>query len=496
MADISEYTEPVFADSFELKNLELLRLIGQGGMGNVYKARDTKLGTIVAVKILHNDLCANPTFAARFRREAENMLELSHPNIVKGLQVGEAGRTVYFTMEYIDGPDLARLVSEKGPMEPSVVLDIATQAAHALDYAYSKGKIHRDVKPANFLMTPEGVVKLSDLGLVKGETDPRLTGACTVLGTPYYMSPELVSGCADLDIRADLYSLGATLYHLLTGHPPFFNADPPVVMTKQVTDEIEIPAELEIPFGDRFRYLFSKLVSKRREIRYQSPEELLADLETLGSQKSAASPTSPSAPAPSRSTTAISADLFLPPTVETFKPGLQTVLDQMQIESLTGQDKQEQKHPPGSVLFYEGDNSRDFYILQSGRCEVLRSGKRLATIDQPGACFGEMSAILGVRRTATVRTLDKAACTIIPVETFESFLAEHPDLQRRVLEIALKRLRDLNERFVESQNRISASKLELLRLLRQLPHLSSEEAAAKTEEIYLLLDAPLGDPEP
>jgi serine/threonine-protein kinase len=502
------------------EHLTGLEVIGHGGMGIVYKAHDARRNEIVAVKVLHQDLCANPTFVSRFLREAESLAQLSHPNIVKGYEVGGAARAIYFTMEYVDGPDLARLSAAHGPLAPRLALQVLKQAARALSYAYAKGKIHRDIKPANLLLTTAGQVKLSDFGLIKSEDDPGLTGAAPIMGTPYYMSPEIASGCQDIDIRADIYSLGTTVFHLLTGRPPFAGQDPPVVMTRQITDAIELPEigghgtfggradigghdAVSCPqdpppkFADRFRYILSKMLSKRRELRYQTPDELLADLEKVEdvgdtieyrAVPAFAAPTTPPPTTANR--------LFSAPTVPALQPRLDSVLEQFQIR--LGDTLQDRVAPnslvtrtysSGTVLFYEGDDSRDFYVLNSGKCEVLRSGKRLATIDQPGASFGEISAILGGRRTATIRALTKTVCTIVPLEQLKTFLAKNPDVQKGVLEVALTRLKDLNERYVRSQNAAAIAKSRLLRLSRQLAILSSAELAASVNAISDALNA-------
>jgi serine/threonine protein kinase len=393
-------------------------------------------------------------------------------------------------MEYVDGEDLARVVAEKGPQDPALVLQIMIQATRALSYAFSKGKIHRDIKPANLLLTRRGTIKLSDFGLIKGEGDPGLTGAGPIMGTPFYMSPEVVSGSPDIDIRGDIYSLGATVFHLLTGLPPFAGNDMPVVMTKQITETIEIPANIRGPGGDRFRYVISKMLSKRREIRYQTPDDLLADLEKLVDADAATSdlPTIPDLG--DGTTTITSKNLFTAPTIEAVPNQSDKLLSDFQLSSIQEKAPVTRKYLPGTVLFYEGDGSRDFYILNSGKCEVLRSGKRLAIINKPGATFGEMSAILGGRRTATIRALEETVCTIIPLAQFKNYLAENPDMQQQVLEAALTRLQDLNEKYVQSQNAVGKAKMSLLRTIRGIGLIEPEEITENLQTIYKLMNAP------
>jgi len=465
------------------EHLTVRELIGQGGMGIVYKAHDARRDEIVALKVLHEDLCTHATFVSRFKREAASLAELSHPNIVKGYEVGGSDQVIYFTMEHVDGADLAHISAEQGPLDPLLILQVAIQAGRALSYAFSKGKIHRDIKPANLLLTSKGKVKLSDFGLIKGEDDPCLTGITPIMGTPYYMSPEIVSGCQDIDIRSDIYSLGTTLYHLITGSPPFAGQDMPVVMTRQITDTIEIPPHIRFPGGGQFRYILSKMLSKRRELRYQTPDELLADLAKIEVPSGAtAAPMAPPA-LPKKSALTSSNKLFSAPTVEALRPRLDSVLEQFQVSSLKLTDNTTVTYSSGTVLFYEGDDSRDFYILNSGKCEVLRSGKRLAIIDEPGASFGEISAILGGRRTATIRAVTRTVCTIVPLEKFKTFLAKNPEVQQGVLEMALTRLKDLNERYVNAQNTVAKAKSGLLRMSRQMAFLSPTQLSDSVKAI-------------
>jgi serine/threonine protein kinase len=417
----------------------------------------------------------------RFLREAQNLIELSHANIVKGFEVGHTRETVYFTMEYIDGDDLLRHIKKSGPVPPARVIEIAIQVAEALSYAFSKGKVHRDIKPSNLLQTPNGSIKITDLGLIKGETDPTLTTASIVLGTPYYMSPELVSGCSQIDTRSDIYSLGATLYHLLTGLPPFYGLEEGVIMTKQVTDNIEFPRKIDLPSGPFFRYILTKMVSKQPGMRYQTPGELIEDLYMLDlpDEQFAATKSTQAAQPNDGNTT----DMFCPPTRANERPEIHTVLSPEQIHSLMRSDALEESHAPGEVLFYEGENNRDFYVLLSGKCEVLRAGKRLAEIAEPGACYEDIAAILGVKRTATIRSLDQVHCARIPEAKFKQFLIDHPDVQLRLLEISLKRLTDLNDLVEESQKVLSKTQMDLMRLNRQVNFLKPDEMIERINTI-------------
>src|SRR6516165_8352429 len=211
----------------------LLERLGEGGMGHVFKARNWKLGQIVALKVLRKDRLADPQMVNRFQREIRLAGQLDHPNIVRALDAGEEGGAYFFVMEYVEGVDLAKRLKQQGPLPVDAACDYVRQAALGLQHAHERGLIHRDIKPANLLLTggtgPQpAIIKLLDLGLArlqrKGEAD--LTAVLTpvgavTMGTPDYLAPEQAIDFHHVDIRADIYGLGCTLFYLLTGQPPF-----------------------------------------------------------------------------------------------------------------------------------------------------------------------------------------------------------------------------------------------------------------------------------
>jgi tRNA A-37 threonylcarbamoyl transferase component Bud32 len=204
-------------------HLEILELIGQGGMGAVYKARQTSLDRLVAVKVLPPEAGRDPAFAERFHREARALARLSHPNIVAVHDVGKAGEFYYFIMEYVDGANL-RQVLRAGELTPEQALRIVPQICDALQYAHEEGIVHRDIKPENILLDRKGRVKIADFGLAKllgrDTGNFTLTGSRQVMGTLYYMAPEQVERPTEVDHRADIYSLGVVFYEMLTGQLP------------------------------------------------------------------------------------------------------------------------------------------------------------------------------------------------------------------------------------------------------------------------------------
>jgi serine/threonine protein kinase len=214
-------------EKLKIGNYDLLDKLGTGGTGTVFKARHRRLKREVALKVLSRSLCKDKTFVQRFQREVETMVQLSHPNIVMAYDADEAKVGHFLVMEFVNGQDLASLVQKQGPMGVAEAVDCILQAARGLEYVHLQGMIHRDMKPANLLRDASGTVKVTDLGLARISSTSTalasnaLTQAGGVLGTVDYMPPEQALDSTNLDHRSDIYSLGATLYYLLTGQPPF-----------------------------------------------------------------------------------------------------------------------------------------------------------------------------------------------------------------------------------------------------------------------------------
>ena len=273
-----------------LGGFELLNKIGQGGMGAVFKARQISLDRIVALKILPPSLARDETFIGRFQREARVSAKLNHPNIVQGIAVGkdEPSGLWYFAMEFVDGPSL-KTVLDAGPLPESAALQIARDVARALECAQSHGVVHRDIKPDNILMSTKGGggggggAKLADLGLARQpHDDASLTQSGKAVGTPNYMAPEQVRGKADkIDTRADLYALGATLFHLVTGRPPFQGETSAVIMSKHLTDKPPLAHKVKEGVSEECSRMIVKLMNKQPEKRYQSARELAEQLDAM-----------------------------------------------------------------------------------------------------------------------------------------------------------------------------------------------------------------------
>ncbi len=273
----------------QIPGYQLISKLGKGAMATVYKARQLSLDRIVAVKVLPKRSSDNVEFVERFYKEGKAAARLSHNNIVQAIDVGSSPDGYhYFVMEYVEGKTLYDImqpppVGEGQAFGEADALDIIVQMADALAHAHQRSLIHRDVKPKNILLTPEGVAKLTDLGLARATDDKEAaeTEAGKAYGTPYYISPEQIRGDVDIDHRADIYSLGATMYHLVTGRPPFDGETPSAVMHKHLKQPL-VPADhvntnLSAGIGEIIDYA----MAKDREERYHTMEDMLEDLQSV-----------------------------------------------------------------------------------------------------------------------------------------------------------------------------------------------------------------------
>ncbi|MFH0962869.1 MAG: serine/threonine-protein kinase [Planctomycetota bacterium] len=270
---------------------EILGRIGQGGMGAVYRARHTNLGVEVAVKVLSPRFATDPGFIARFKREAKAAAALSHPNIVRVSDAGEDRGLHYIVMEFVDGTTLAEVLSREGRLPVVRALEIVRQIADALVHAEERKIVHRDITPGNIMLTREGVVKLADLGLAKQVGSELATGATetgATIGTPYYMSPEQVVDSKNVDHRSDIYSLGATLYHLVSGKRPFDGGSAYEIMRRVETDEPAPLAKLDPKLPKTLCNLVARMMAKNPDDRYGNARALLADIDRISAGKSIA----------------------------------------------------------------------------------------------------------------------------------------------------------------------------------------------------------------
>ncbi|MFC7674147.1 Stk1 family PASTA domain-containing Ser/Thr kinase [Mycolicibacterium sp. GCM10028919] len=262
---------------------ELGEILGFGGMSEVHLARDVRLHRDVAVKVLRADLARDPSFYLRFRREAQNAAALNHPAIVAVYDTGEAetanGPLPYIVMEYVDGITLRDIVHTEGPMEPRRAIEVIADACQALNFSHQHGTIHRDVKPANIMISKSGAVKVMDFGIAKALADAgqSVTQTAAVIGTAQYLSPEQARG-EKVDARSDVYSLGCVLYELLTGEPPFVGDSPVAVAYQHVREDPIPPSQRHAGISPELDAVVLKALTKNPDNRYQTAAEMRADL--------------------------------------------------------------------------------------------------------------------------------------------------------------------------------------------------------------------------
>ncbi len=283
-----------------LDGFELIRLIGRGGMGRVYLARQISLDRMVAIKTIDPHLSQDPAFLARFVREAYAVAQLSHHNVVQIHDIGQADDTHFFSMEYVAGQSLTELIKAHGKLDPEQAATYVLHAARGLKFAHEHHMVHRDVKPSNLLLNDQGLVKVADLGLVKlpdaaGEPvsesgrgagsgsrmgGSSMTVAAGTIGTPAYMAPEQGRDAASVDARADIYALGATFYHMVTGRPPFEGQTTEVLLQQHASAAVTPPQRLAPRLSQPMSAMILRMLAKNPDDRYQDMGEVVAALET------------------------------------------------------------------------------------------------------------------------------------------------------------------------------------------------------------------------
>lgn len=277
----------------QLGPYQLEKRLGQGAMGAVFLAEDVHLKCKVALKILPKKFTERPQFLTRFRREGKAAVELDHPNIVGAYSVGEELGYHYYAMEYCEGETLDKVLKRDGKMSWKHAVGIIVQVAEGLEYAHQHNLVHRDVKPANIILTLTGEAKLLDLGLCKdlsGDTaESYQTQAGVAVGTPHYISPEQAKGDTNLDGRTDIYSLGATFFHLVTGRPPFYGANSASVILKHMNESLPDlrPLVPDMPVG--LIHIIQGMMAKMVDERYANCSEVLRDLEEVSGGRSPSS---------------------------------------------------------------------------------------------------------------------------------------------------------------------------------------------------------------
>jgi len=267
----------------QIPGYQLQKKIGSGAMAVVYRAKQLSLDRIVAVKVLPKRLSKNAEFVERFYSEGRAAAALSHNNIVQAIDVGESAGFHYFVMEYVEGRTVYDDLAEGKVFDEQEAIQIVRQMADALRHAHERGIIHRDVKPKNIIIAPNGVAKLADMGLARAASDVEaaMAEAGRAYGTPYYISPEQIRGEVNIDHRADIYSLGGTFYHMVTGRVPFEGPTPSSVMHKHLKEPLTPPDHINTKLTGGCAAVIEMMMAKHRGERYPSCRELLEDLDRL-----------------------------------------------------------------------------------------------------------------------------------------------------------------------------------------------------------------------
>jgi predicted Ser/Thr protein kinase len=290
-----------------LDRYEVGRLLGAGGMAEVFEGRDRLLARRVAIKVPLAQHAHDPDFAHRFRREAQAAASLSHPGVVAVYDTGSENGTHFIVMEYVDGRTLKDVIRAEAPLYPDRAAEITADVCAALAAAHARGLVHRDVKPANIMLMPDGRVKLMDLGIARAAASETVTQTAAMLGTAQYLSPEQAQGQA-VDYRSDLYSLGCCLYEMLTGTVPFRGATPVAIAYRHVREDPAPPRLLNPDIPPSLEAVCLRAMAKRPEDRYQTAAEFRADLERVRTGQRVAA-----GPAGAGAATAAMATTMLPP---------------------------------------------------------------------------------------------------------------------------------------------------------------------------------------
>jgi serine/threonine-protein kinase len=269
--------------SSQIPGYKILGKLGSGAMAVVYKAKQVSLDRVVAVKVLPKKFVQKSDYVERFYKEGRIAAKMNHNNIVQAIDVGEVGGLYYFVMEFVEGKTLYDDLSKGKIFNEEEAIDLILQLVSALGHAHSLGLIHRDVKPKNIMINKDGVVKLADMGLARETSDMKAAKheQGKAFGTPYYIAPEQIRGLVDIDGRADIYALGATLFHMVTGRVPFEASSPSEVMKKHLKEPLTPPDHINTALTAGISEVIEVMMAKIRDDRYKNMEEVMADLQAV-----------------------------------------------------------------------------------------------------------------------------------------------------------------------------------------------------------------------
>ncbi len=427
-----------------VKGYTIREEIGRGATGCVFLAKNDINNEKAAIKIINPMYSKNKSYVSRLSRESETTTKIDHPNIVKSFGCGCSLGYYYIILEYVPGKPLDYIINKIGKFDERLAASIILDITKGLDCAHQYRIIHRDIKPANILIDDETkIAKITDFGLAKDEVDSSVTLVGTIIGTPCYISPEQARAEAHLDIRTDLYSLGITLYHMVIGEPPFASCNTSLLLTRKIIEEIPDPYLINQDLSPEICSIIRKLCKRERDKRYNTPAEVINDLNKY-----------------------LKGELFIQEismeTVESDEtvvelrreeiknPVLQNILVDQKLPCAT------KTLTTGEVLFYEDDKSKNTYILLKGELEVLKAGRRIATINSQGTFIGEMSYILNLPRSATIRAISPTVLFEVSEKDFEKFLKECPDMAYFLAVALANRLYKTDEQLKETQTALQA----------------------------------------
>lgn len=282
----------VLADRYEI-----LQLLGEGGMGAVFSARDRELDRIVALKIIRPELARNAQVLRRFKQELVLARQVTHRNIIRIFDLGSDRGTRFITMEYIEGADLSSVLTRRGKLPAREAVDIVRQVCRGLEAAHAEGVVHRDLKPHNIMIYGQGKVLVMDFGIARSMSESHVTRTGALVGTPTYMSPEQAQG-QPVDARSDLYTLGIIFYELLTGKPPFEADNPMATLVRRIQEKPVPPVEVEASVPPPLNQIVLKMLATLPENRYQTAAEILADLDAWEAQRTGRTVEISAVPAP------------------------------------------------------------------------------------------------------------------------------------------------------------------------------------------------------
>lgn len=428
-----------------IEGIVLDRQIGSGATSLVFLGRDCNdEKKLYAVKLLSPFLVMQEEPRKRWQREADLLIRLSHPNIVRGIRHGIVENRPYLVMEFLRGENLLDRMTRLEKLPEHEVIAVARESLKALEAAHTQNIIHRDVKPANIIWLNDGTIKLMDFGLAKFMDDTGLTAAGTVVGTPVYISPEQAAGDEEITGQTDLYALGSTLFHLACGRPPFTEINTSLLLTRKITDEVPDVRLMDETISGELAFFIATLSARDPAGRPAGPAEALGLLDRLESGE-------------------LTTTSFQPKPKSSLAPVRPASLDQIPqgnevLDTIVGEESlatQPTFLEAGEVLFYEDDDSRECYVLLSGKVEVLRSGRRIAEISEPGSFIGEMSPLNGVPRSATVRAVEQTVMLRITEDDFAAFFSSRPAMSLALARSLATRLNSTSGDLQETRTRLA-----------------------------------------